>query len=289
MNRASAALVQSFMRIGPQFLPFADAATEELPLGRLLRLSLFQVTVGMAAVLMIGTLNRVMIVELGVPSWIVALMLALPLLSAPLRTLVGFRSDHHRSVLGWRRVPFLWFGTMAQFGGFAIMPFALLILSGDTTGPAVGRRRRGGAGVPAGRRGTAHRADGRPRARHRSCAGARASEGGGAAVRDAARRHGGERRSCFGVLLRHFSEVRLIQVVQGAAVVTMVLNWLALWKQEPRNMKPVAGVKRVGFFARLGRLLTGSAHAAPPDRDRRSARPASPCRTFCSNPTAARF
>ena len=102
---------------------------------RLLRLSLFQVTVGMAAVLLIGTLNRVMIVELAVPSWIVACMLALPLLFAPLRALIGFRSDNHRSVLGWRRVPFIWFGTMAQFGGFAIMPFALLILSGDTTGP----------------------------------------------------------------------------------------------------------------------------------------------------------
>ena len=72
MSRASAAIVQGFMRIGPQFLPFADAATAELPLLRLLRLSLFQVTVGMAAVLLIGTLNRVMIVELAVPSWIVA-------------------------------------------------------------------------------------------------------------------------------------------------------------------------------------------------------------------------
>ena len=40
-------------------------------MGRLLRLSLFQVTVGMAVVLLIGTLNRVMIVELAVPSWIV--------------------------------------------------------------------------------------------------------------------------------------------------------------------------------------------------------------------------
>ena len=40
----------------------------ELPLGRLLRLSLFQVSVGIAMVLLIGTLNRVMIVELGVPS-----------------------------------------------------------------------------------------------------------------------------------------------------------------------------------------------------------------------------
>jgi BCD family chlorophyll transporter-like MFS transporter len=60
-----------WMRLGPRFLPFADAATPELPLGRLLRLSLFQVSVGMAMVLLIGTLNRVMIVELGVPAWLV--------------------------------------------------------------------------------------------------------------------------------------------------------------------------------------------------------------------------
>ncbi len=84
--------------LGPRYLPFADAATKELPLGRLLRLSLFQVTVGMAAVLLIGTLNRVMIVELDVPAWIVAVMLSLPLLAAPFRALVGFRSDTHRSV-----------------------------------------------------------------------------------------------------------------------------------------------------------------------------------------------
>ena len=120
-------------------------------------------------------------------------MLALPLLFAPLRTLIGFRSDHHRSVLGWRRVPFIWFGTMAQFGGFAIMPFALLILSGDTTGPIVGRPGRRGAGVPARRRRAAHGADGRPRARHRSRARARPAARRRAALRDAAGRHGGQR------------------------------------------------------------------------------------------------
>jgi MFS transporter, BCD family, chlorophyll transporter len=38
----------------------------------------------------------------------------------------------------------------------------------------------------------------------------------------------------FGWLLKHFSEIRLIQVVQGAALATMVLNCIALWKQEPR-------------------------------------------------------
>ena len=51
---------------------------------RLLRLSLFQVSVGMATVLLIGTLNRVMIVELGVAAWLVAALVALPILVAPL-------------------------------------------------------------------------------------------------------------------------------------------------------------------------------------------------------------
>ena len=113
-------------RLAPQFLPFADAATVDLPLSRLLRLSLFQVSVGMALVLLNGTLNRVMIVELGVPTWIVALMVALPLVFAPLRAFIGFRSDRHLSALGWRRVPYIWFGTMMQFGGLAIMVLSTL-------------------------------------------------------------------------------------------------------------------------------------------------------------------
>jgi len=117
-------------RMGPKYLPFADVATEDVPLGRLLRLSLFQVTVGMALVLLVGTLNRVMIVELAVPATLVGVMLALPIIFAPFRVLIGFRSDTHVSALGWRRVPFIWKGTMLQFGGFAVMPFALLVLSG---------------------------------------------------------------------------------------------------------------------------------------------------------------
>ncbi len=247
MNRAAAAIVRGITQLGPQYLPFADAATEELPLGRLMRLSLFQVTVGMAAVLMIGTLNRVMIVELNVPSWIVALMLALPLLSAPLRTLVGFRSDHHRSVLGWRRVPFIWFGTMSQFGGFAIMPFALLILSGDTTGPIwIGDIAAAlafllvGAGLHTVQTvGLALATDLAPeRARPKVVALLCAMLLFGMAAS----------ALLFGLLLRHFSEIRLIQVVQGSAVVTIVLNGVALWQQEPRNMTPAASQRRVGFF-----------------------------------------
>ncbi|MEL7182356.1 MAG: PucC family protein, partial [Pseudomonadota bacterium] len=108
------------LTVAPRFLPFADVATPDVPLRRLLRLSLFQVTVGMALSLLIGTLNRVMIVELSVPATLVAGMLALPLVFAPFRTLIGFRSDTHRSALGLRRLPYIWKGTLYQFGGFAI-------------------------------------------------------------------------------------------------------------------------------------------------------------------------
>jgi BCD family chlorophyll transporter-like MFS transporter len=115
-------------------LPFADAATTELPLSRLLRLSLFQVSVGMTTVLLTGTLNRVLIVELNVPAVLVAAMVAIPFLFAPFRALIGFKSDTHRSHLGWRRGPYIWFGSLLQFGGLAIMPFALLIAGGRGTG-----------------------------------------------------------------------------------------------------------------------------------------------------------
>lgn len=72
-------------RISIRYLPFADAASDDLPLGQLLRLSLFQVSVGMATVMLLGTLNRVMIVELKVAAFLVAAMVALPVLIAPFR------------------------------------------------------------------------------------------------------------------------------------------------------------------------------------------------------------
>ncbi|MBL8301806.1 MAG: MFS transporter, partial [Ideonella sp.] len=48
MNRFSRQLVLTWAGLGSRFLPFADAASPDLPLGRLLRLALFQASVGMA-------------------------------------------------------------------------------------------------------------------------------------------------------------------------------------------------------------------------------------------------
>ena len=122
---------QVWRKVSVKLLPFSDAATDELPLGRLLRLSLFQISVGIGLVLLNGTLNRVMIVELGVAAWLVSAIVALPVLVAPLRALIGFKSDNHRSAIGWKRVPYIWMGTVAQFGGLALLPFSMLVMSGQ--------------------------------------------------------------------------------------------------------------------------------------------------------------
>ncbi len=41
----------------------------------------------------------------------------------------------------------------------------------------------------------------------------------------------------YGALLADFTPGRLIQVIQGTAVVTMLLNGIAVWKQEPRSQR----------------------------------------------------
>jgi MFS transporter, BCD family, chlorophyll transporter len=241
VNKVSRNLMKSWIRFGPRFLPFADAATPDLPLSRLLRLSLIQVSVGMSLVLLVGTINRVMIVELGIKASIVSIMLCLPLVFAPLRALIGFKSDTHRSVLGWRRIPFIFRGTMIQFGGLAIMPFALLVLSGGGNAGAwpawIGPAMAGLAFLLVGAGIHTTQTVGLALATDQALPESRPKVVGlmyvmlllGTIVS----------ALTFGVLLEHFSPGRLVQVIQGSAVVTIALNGIALWKQEPlRRAQP---------------------------------------------------
>lgn len=229
-------------RVGVRFLPFADVASAELPLPRLLRLSLFQLTVGMALALTIGTLNRVMIVELSVSATLVSIMVGLPLAFAPLRALIGFKSDTHRSVLGWRRVPYIWFGTLMQFGGMAIMPFALLVLSGDNGAPVVlGQCAAGLAFLLIGAGMQTTQTAGLALATDLAADSVRPQVVAlmftmllvGVVVSGFA----------FGILLSDFTPLRLIQVIQGAAAVTMIVNLVALWKQEARDPARTAAAR----------------------------------------------
>jgi BCD family chlorophyll transporter-like MFS transporter len=228
--------------LSPAWMPFADATSEGLPLAQLLRLSLFQVSVGMATVLLLGTLNRVMIVELGVPAMVVAAMIAIPVLVAPFRALLGHRSDTHRSAIGWKRIPYLWFGSLWQMGGLAVMPFALIVLSGDQVhGPAwagevlaalaflmtgIGLHMTQTAGLAL----ASDRADDATRPRVVALLYVMFLLGMGASA------------IIVGWLLRDYDPITLVRVVQGCAVATLVLNLVALWKQE--KVRPMTREER---------------------------------------------
>ena len=258
MNRLSRPWWSAWARLGTRLLPFADAASEDLPLPRLVRLSLFQFSVGMAMVMLIGTLNRVMIVELGLPAFVVSVMVALPLLFAPARALIGFRSDHHRSELGWRRVPYIWMGSLLQFGGFSIMPFALLVLAGAGQSlqapPWVGQLGAGlafllvGAGMHTVQTaGLALATDLSPAHKHPQVVGLMYVMQLVGMVCSAL---------LFGQLLADYSAGRLIQVVQAAALITLVLNVVAMWKQEPRSRGRKPGTPVPETFASAWRVFS---------------------------------
>ncbi len=223
-------------------LPFSDAASPEFPLRELLRLSLFQLSVGMAAVMLLGTLNRVMIVELSIPAMLVAAMIALPVLAAPLRALFGFKSDTYRSAIGWKRIPFLWFGSLYQFGGLAIMPFALIVLSGDRTYdvPYSGEVLAAIAFVMTGLGMHMTQTAGLALASDRATDATRPRV---VALLYVMFLIGmGVSAVVIGWLLRDFSQLRLIEVVQGAAAATLIINCIALWKQEA--VRPMSKAER---------------------------------------------
>jgi BCD family chlorophyll transporter-like MFS transporter len=127
------------------------------------------------------------------------------------------------------------------------MPFALLVLSGDTHGPVlIGQLGAAlafllvGAGVHT------------------------AQTAGLALATDLAPAHARPRvvallyvmlllgmvasSLVFSLLLAQFSALRLIQVVQGAALVAMLLNGVALWKQEPRKPRGAAETEAGATF-----------------------------------------
>jgi BCD family chlorophyll transporter-like MFS transporter len=227
-------LVNYWRNVNTDWLPFADVASDDVPLSRLFRLTLFQLSVGMVQTLFVGTLNRVMILELKVPASLVAIMLAIPLLVAPFRALVGFKSDTHKSILGWKRVPYLWLGTQMQFGGLAIMPFALLVLSehGGRAPIWVAYAGTGLAFLLVG-------------------AGAHTTQTAGLALATDIVEEDKRPRvialmylmMLMGTLvsalvleklLQGFTAMKLIQVIQGTAVFTVVCNAISLWKQEAR-------------------------------------------------------
>lgn len=241
----AAAWARFYTKFGP-IREFEDAG---LSFPRLLRLSLFQLTVGLAQVLFHGTLNRVMIVEYHMPATLVSVFIAIPVLVAPFRALIGFQSDTHRSILGWKRAPFILGGTALQWAGLAFMPFALILLSGEQTrGPSwLGWVFSALAFLLVG-------------------TGAHVVQTAGLALAtDLATERIRPKVVALMYLmllvgmtltsvivagaLEPYSPLRLIKVVQSTAVLSLAVNLFATWKQEaPQPMQPYARGERRPVF-----------------------------------------
>jgi BCD family chlorophyll transporter-like MFS transporter len=149
---------------------------------------------------------------------------------------------------------------MLQFGGLAIMPFALLLLSGDSHGPPIiGQAGAALAFLLAG-------------------AGLHTTQTAGLALAtDLAPAHARPRvvallclmllvgtvaaALIFGLILSPFSELRLIQVVQGSAALTLVVNGVALWKQEARDPGRIAAKDAAPTFRQAWRAYARTGRA----------------------------
>jgi BCD family chlorophyll transporter-like MFS transporter len=89
------------------------------------RLAGFPLGLGLTSVLVSGTLNRVMIVELDIPAVFVSFLFALPLLISPLRIWLGYRSDGF-PLWGLRREPFIIIGALTSGVGLAGATLAVM-------------------------------------------------------------------------------------------------------------------------------------------------------------------
>lgn len=102
------------------------------------RLAGFSIAYGLSGALIGGTLNRIMIADLGLPASLVAFFFAIPLLISPVRVWLGYRSDGF-PLFGRRREPYIILGALiiglgiiasANVAAKATEVSALLILGG---------------------------------------------------------------------------------------------------------------------------------------------------------------
>jgi len=107
------------------------------------RLALFSIAYGLSGALIGGTLNRIMIAELGLPATLVAFFFAIPLLVSPVRVWLGYRSDGY-PIFGKRREPYIIFGA---FGNCAFTFERFIIFHAVRTGTQPGAQYLSGIGL----------------------------------------------------------------------------------------------------------------------------------------------
>jgi len=94
-----------------------------------IRLGGFPLAYGMSGALIGGTLNRIMIADLGMPASLVAIFFTVPMLVSPLRVWFGYRSDGY-PIMGRRREPYIVLGALLIGLGIVAVSSLITQLSG---------------------------------------------------------------------------------------------------------------------------------------------------------------
>lgn len=98
-----------------------------------IQLGLLHVAVAMTAVPVDSTLNRVMITELALSATLVAVLVTLPYLFAPIQVAIGSFADR-RPIFGRRRTPYIVLGLLLSAAGVSLAPTAAFLF--ETGGAA---------------------------------------------------------------------------------------------------------------------------------------------------------
>jgi BCD family chlorophyll transporter-like MFS transporter len=95
-----------------------------------IRLGLMHIAVAITFVLINGVLNRVMIYNLNILASVVAVLVVLPYLLAPIQVWIGQYSDTH-PIAGYRRTPYIALGLLLCIGGAIVTPNVALLMAGN--------------------------------------------------------------------------------------------------------------------------------------------------------------
>lgn len=98
-----------------------------MPFSKIFRLGMIHMAVAITLVPINSTLNRIMISELGLAATLVAVLVSLPYLFAPIQVWIGAYSDRH-PLLGYRRTPYILLGLLLCASGAALAPSAAFLM-----------------------------------------------------------------------------------------------------------------------------------------------------------------
>jgi len=101
---------------------------------RSLKLGSFHIGSSLGDLLTSAVWNRIMITDLGVVAWPVALLSALRYFLAPLTLWAGHRSDT-RPIFGSHRVAYIWLGRLLMLLSLPLLPLSTVTIARDTASP----------------------------------------------------------------------------------------------------------------------------------------------------------